>query len=401
MKINNHLKSLNIYQIIIFAFFIRLIAWFFYGSPDFPDTNNYLNAGEELFSSGSIEAHHVMPLYPIITYIFGDSNYLILFNILVSSISVILVKNITSLIFSNISISNLSAIFWAIFPHSIFYSISLLTETLYASILLLVFYLMYIRKIYLAMFFAVLSILLRPSLDLFFPFFFLFFPLIIFKWPLTKSLFLLMKYLCIYIVIMGPWWGHQYIKYGEFIRLNLADGIVWYSGNNPLNDSGGGVTDPIKGNDFDHTYFEEKYLNSLPKKNYLNYKEYNKALREESFDYILSNPVKFIEMSLVKFVRFWRLWPYTSYYSSYIYIFISLFSFLPLLILSLATLWRCNSKQFQLIIPILSLVTYLTLVHMILIGSIRYRFPLEPFMAILAGFSAYEFLVKYIHDEKK
>ena len=40
---------------------------------------------------------------------------------------------------------------------------------------------------------------------------------------------------------MTPWWVHQYEKYGEFVRLNLGDGIVLFSGNNPANTTGGGV----------------------------------------------------------------------------------------------------------------------------------------------------------------
>ena len=40
---------------------------------------------------------------------------------------------------------------------------------------------------------------------------------------------------------MSPWWYHNYLKYNEFVRLNLGFGLTFYAGNNPLNKTGGGV----------------------------------------------------------------------------------------------------------------------------------------------------------------
>jgi len=45
--------------------------------------------------------------------------------------------------------------------------------------------------------------------------------------------------------------------------------------------------------------------------------------------------------------------------------------------------------------PIFALFGYLTLVHMVTIGSIRYRFPLEPFLIIFAGYFFVDILKKY------
>ncbi len=48
-------------------------------------------------------------------------------------------------------------------------------------------------------------------------------------------------YLFVYAALMAPWWAYNYARYGQFVRLNLAGGMVLYTGNNPLNISGGGV----------------------------------------------------------------------------------------------------------------------------------------------------------------
>ena len=48
---------------------------------------------------------------------------------------------------------------------------------------------------------------------------------------------------------------------------------------------------------------------------------------------------------------------------------------------AIAALRRRDAK----LLPIVLFIGYLTAVHMITIGSLRYRFPMEPFLAILAG----------------
>ena len=191
---------------------------------------------------------------------------------------------------------------------------------------------------------------------------------------------------------MSFWWAHQFNKYGELVRLNLGDGIVWYSGNNELNTSGGGVQYPVKGKDMEMKSFYEVYNNPI---------ELNDALKTSAFNFIISNPTHFLKMTTVKFLRFWRLWPYSSYYNNPIYILISLISYRLILSLSVLALKFFNSKQVKLLLPVFFLIFYLTLVHMILIASIRYRFPLEPFLTIFAAFSLFKLLEKKLNEFKK
>ena len=91
-------------------------------------------------------------------------------------------------------------------------------------------------------------------------------------------------------------------------------------------------------------------------------------------------------MSTVKFVRFWRLWPYNSIYERPFYIAMSLLSYGVVLILFSLYIVRYIREHYRRIGPILILIGYLSLVHMVLISSIRYRFPIEPFLIIFASF---------------
>ena len=69
----------------------------------------------------------------------------------------------------------------------------------------------------------------------------MFFLVFIFKYKKKLILINIFKYLMVYIILMSPWWYHNYLKYGKFVRLNIGSSFVLYVGNNPLNKTGGGV----------------------------------------------------------------------------------------------------------------------------------------------------------------
>ena len=108
-------------------------------------------------------------------------------------------------------------------------------------------------------------------------------------------------------------------------------------------------------------------------------------MKKEAIEYIVAKPIHFIKMSAVKFVRFWRLWPFTEHYQQWYIFASSLLSYGVVLVLSIGFLVRNVKNNLTKLIPIFSLIVYLTLVHMVTIGSIRYRFPLEPFLIICAS----------------
>ena len=170
---------------------------------------------------------------------------------------------------------------------------------------------------------------------------------------------------------MTPWWIHQYNKYGSFVRLNLGEGLVLYSGNNPINLSGGG-----NGKDVDKTYFDKNFKDPIKR---------NEAFKKAALTYIIGNQQHFIKMMGIKFLRFWRLYPYTDHYQGWHIILSSLLSYGLVLLLATGFLIRNIKNHILTLLPILGLISYLTLVHIVTISSIRYRFPLEPFLIIFAA----------------
>jgi hypothetical protein len=375
--------------IVAVAFIIRLVALYLFPNMYFPDDSAYAIAGQQLFNGGIIKIDNVMPLHPIFYHILNIIISVKVANIFISIITVLAVYYLSQEVFGNELVSRLASLVWAVYPHAIFYSITGLTETLYVFILLMAFFFLYRKQFVIASIFIVLSILHRPTLDLIGPVIVFVFSYYVHSISGRETLKNIAIYTLIYVFMMGPWWMHQHIKYDQFVRLNLGDGLVLYSGNNELNKSGGGVNSD-KGVDLDISWLE----------NIDNPIEKNQALKEQAFEYIVDNKIHFLKMSSVKFLRFWRLWPYNSIFERPFYIAMSLLSYGVILILFILYIVGHIRDHFRRVAPILLVITYLTLVHMVLISSIRYRFPIEPFLIIFASFLSASYWRKISNNEK-
>jgi hypothetical protein len=343
-----------------------------YPDQNFPDAVAYKTIGQEIFSGQIITNNTYMPLYPIWSYITGGGSIQILMDIFISVASVWLVFTLSLLLFENRFSALLSAAISTLYPHFLFYSVSGLTEVFYTFLLLFSFLLFYRKKFIMAIIISVLAILVRPTLDLLNPILIVLFIGFVHASGWRSVVKYLGIYFITYMVLLSPWWMHQYQKYGEFIRLNLADGIVLYSGNNPLNKTGGGIV----GTDVDMSSFaNEKNLVIR-----------NNKMKTAAIEYIMVNPGHFIELAGLKFLRFWRLWPHTQHYQQWYVVAASLLSYGLILFLAIGFMLRSGGRYFRKLLPIIALFGYLTLVHMVTIGSIRYRFPLEPFLIIFASY---------------
>jgi 4-amino-4-deoxy-L-arabinose transferase-like glycosyltransferase len=375
------LKDRPLIIVLILSLLVRLVIMWIYPDQHFPDAVAYKNIGKEIFSGEFITNNIYMPLYPIWSYMTGGGKVQVLMDILISVISVWLVFLLSFRLFNNRFAALLSATIAAFYPHFLFYSVSGLTEIFYTFLLLLSFLLFYDKKIILASFISVLALLVRPTFDFLNPVLIVLFVGFVHALGWRLVLKYVGIYFIIYLVIMSPWWMHQYQKYGEFVRLNLADGIVLYSGNNPLNKTGGGIV----GSDVDMSSFNNE-INPIIR---------NNKMKNEAIEFIVDNPRNFIDLAGLKFLRFWRLWPHTNQYNQWYIITASLLSYGLVLFLAVGFLFRNAKKYLREVIPIFASIAYLTIVHMVTISSIRYRFPLEPFLIIFAGYFAADILKEY------
>ena len=383
-----------LFILFILSLVIRLIFFLNYPDQQLPDSLTYELLGNKFFIENyegfdpiyiyASDGH--MPLYSILSYLVGGRINLILVDIFFSSLSVIIIYLFAKELFKDKNIGILTAMIFSIYPFSIFYSLSGMTETLYVFFIILSFYFLYSNKLILASISLVLSIYLRPSIEMFYPLIIFSYFIFVKNLGLKFSFFQILKYFFIYIIFMSPWWFHNYIKYDSFVRTNLSMGEILYIGNNPLNKSGGGIS----GIDFSFENFEDEYGAS----NFSNPIVRDNVLREAAIQYILDNPISFIKLSIIKFKRFWQLYPYAKEYSSIYYKLISIISLLPLYILSLLFIFTYK-KSIKLLIPIILFILFLNFVHIISISSIRYRFPIEPFLIIFSSAYVIKSIKKY------
>ncbi len=343
-----------------------------YPDQHFPDATAYKAIGKEIFSGKLITNNIYMPLYPIWSYITGLGVGQLLMDILISVASVWLIFSLSLYFFQDRMMALLSAFIASIYPHFIFYSVSGLTEIFFTFLLLLSFLLFYKERIFLAIVISILAVLVKPTFDFLNPVLVVLFVRYVHDGSWKKVIQYLFVYAISYMIIMSPWWMHQHKKYGEFVRLSLGDGIVLYTGNNPLNRSGGGIV----GTDVDMSSFNNE-KNPVIR---------NNKMKRVAIEYIASNPDHFVELAGLKFLRFWRLWPYTQHYQQWYVVTAFLLSYGLILFLAIGFMLRSGRRYFRKLVPIFALFSYLTLVHMVTIGSIRYRFPLEPFLIIFASY---------------
>ena len=85
-----------------------------------------------------------------------------------------------------------------------------------------------------------------------------------------------------------------------------------------------------------------------------------------------------------KFLRYWSPIPNASAFRGISFVLISAASFGPILLFAVVSTVR-NRRRFGALIPIYVLIGYFTVVHIVVIASIRYRLPLEPFLILLAS----------------
>ncbi len=372
--INHKLSLFKLGIIVLAALIIRLAAIPLPPPNLLPDNLTYQNAALDILKGEVLSSHNIMPLYPLFLALFGGGEKAqLLTGIITGLISVILTGALTRAIFESEKIGLVAAGMMAVYPMAVFYSVAGMTESLFVPLVLGAFLALHKNRPALASTLFILSILARPTMDLFAPFVIFWHTLVIRKAGLPRAFRDLAIYGILYALIMSPWWYHNTQKFDYFMRLSHGLGIVLYAGNNPMNISGGGI------GKIDYNVanvFGDQIPNSTAK--------YDRTLRNTAIKYIRNNPGNFFKMAGVKFVRIWSLIPYSpALKGNKLALFASL-SLLPVIVLAFATLITRRDLLWHLI-PILGFIAYLTLVHMITIGSIRYRYPLEPLLIVIAA----------------
>ncbi len=337
-----------------------------------PDSIAYRAAASDLATGRLLANDFMMPGYPLLVALVGGGAGQVIADILLSVVSVWCVARIVREIGGDALSAIAAGFIWALYPFSLFYAAVGLTETLFVTLLLLGFLAFYRNAIWLGSAAMVLSILTRPAVEMLAPLLIVAFAVVVHRRGWRRALGHVTVFAAVYAMMMSPWWWHNAEKYGQFVRLNLASGYVLYSGNNPMNRSGGGIgmidVDPGKFNDIADPVARDK------------------AFTKAAIDFIAKNPGRTLELMWQKLLRLWRPWPYATEYVKPSLIVISVVTIVPLMFLAVAGFVQAIvERRWRPLIPIVMFIGFTTAVHMVTIASMRYRFPMEPFLVILAA----------------
>jgi hypothetical protein len=345
------------------ALLIRTAWHFLAPMPDWPDTWTYLASGTSLLSSGTVASTRVMPGYPLMLGLFGYTG-IIWVQLVLSAATVGIIVILAQTLWMSRVAGLISGVLAAGYPVLVFYANMRLTETTFIFFLCAGFLAFYRGYFLVGSILLVLSILIRPAIELVAPVLIVAFCVSRHEW--RSVLPRLTVFALVYGTLMSPWWLHNYHQYGSFVRLHLGDGIVMLLENNWLYDEVGidlQKLEPV----FD--WFKEL---DTPM-------ERNSARKAAAWAYIVEDPVRWLNHSVDRFRRFWS--PSRGYINM-----AAVLTTIPLFATAAAALWHFASRAFLVRFgPIVLVMAYMMLVHSAFHALPRYRLPLEGFLIILSA----------------
>jgi len=181
---------------------------------------------------------------------------------------------------------------------------------------------------------------------------------------------------------LSPWVWRNYRLFGRFVPTTLQMGESLYEANSPFAD-GGPAMDRIPWEKVGGGRFLARAGEDESERLRREY-ERDRFFRGEAWRFIRQNPERFARLAVTKLKRFWNVVPNYEPYRAMPYMLISLVGYTPVMILAVAGLIAERRRPGS-IAYILSPVLYFTGLHMLFVGSIRYRVPTMPFVILLSG----------------
>jgi 4-amino-4-deoxy-L-arabinose transferase-like glycosyltransferase len=178
---------------------------------------------------------------------------------------------------------------------------------------------------------------------------------------------------------MAPWWIRNYRVIGRFVPTTLQVGASLYDGWNP---KATGASD---------LSFVERFASDerarqvgvageqLPFEYRL-----DRRLRSEAVAWACENPGRAVQLAAVKFLRIWNIWPNEPGLSAWPIRLAVLVTYVPIAFLAALSAVRTVRWGWPYVLCWLPAV-YFTAIHMVFVGSIRYRVPAMLMLAVLAG----------------
>lgn len=158
-------------------------------------------------------------------------------------------------------------------------------------------------------------------------------------------------------LVMAPWWVRNDAVFGRFVPTALWMGPSLYDGLHP------GATGKS----------DMRFLDD-PQVRILDEPSLDATLTARAWAFARSHPVKALRLALVKSARFWSPWPNAETLSSPLVAVASAVVSLSVYALMIVGGWELR-RDFRALVLLAGPLLYFWVLHMLFVGSIRYRIP--------------------------
>jgi 4-amino-4-deoxy-L-arabinose transferase-like glycosyltransferase len=166
-----------------------------------------------------------------------------------------------------------------------------------------------------------------------------------------------------------PWAYRNYQITDHWIFTTLWAGPSLYDGLNP---SATGESDM--------EFIKTDRLYAKGKSEY----EIDQHYRKKAWQFVVENPGRTAELAWIKLLRFWKPWPNAEQFQNLGYCLGVAVFFIPMVMFAIFGLWT-HSNQLWVCLLTAGPILYFTLIHMIFVGSLRYRLPAEYPLCVLSA----------------
>ncbi len=182
-------------------------------------------------------------------------------------------------------------------------------------------------------------------------------------------------FLAAFIIVIGPWILRNSLIHKQFVMITTSSGHYLYLSNN---ETVKGQSSGAEWTFNNASYFPQDPSLNLPPPYTL---EADRYFFKKAVEYIRAHPVRFLQLIKPKLIGMWR--PYQADSPVYAKIAAAV-TYIPVVTLGLIGLVQ-NLPRWRDFFPVYFLIAYIFLLHIVLHGVIRYRYPVMPFFMIFAA----------------
>ena len=185
--------------------------------------------------------------------------------------------------------------------------------------------------------------------------------------------------------VMAPWWVRNYAITGKFVPSTLQVGASLYDGWHPGASGSSDENMAFSIEAMQRILREEALLANDPSEveSTLEWR-IDRRLHQEAWGWARENPSDALRLGLIKFQKTWWPFPTARELSNPMVVLWEAGSYLFILIMSAVGLWslRADCRRWTEACWFIAPCVYLALLHMVFVGSVRYR---QPGVLILCG----------------